>query len=121
MVAQVGSLSRNGLLDFVFQRLSAYILTLYTAFIVGFFLFTKPDYEELAALFAATPFKWVTLLAVLSVAVHAWIGTWIIGTDYIRPFSFGRFAAPLRGLYQLGCVSLNFVYVAWCIHILWSL
>ena len=121
MVAQAGSLSGNGLLDFILQRLSAYVLTPYIGFIVGFFLIVEPSHQELSALFACTAFKWVTLLAVLSVAVHAWIGTWIIGTDYIKPSSFGRFAAPLRGLYQLGCVSLNIIYVAWCVQIVWGL
>ena len=120
MVAQAGSLTGNGLFDFILQRLTAYFLILYIGFVVFFLVFTGGSYQQFIALFAHSLFKWMTLLAVVSVAAHAWIGTWIIGTDYIRPLGFGRFATPLRALYHLGCISLNVIYVAWCIHIIWG-
>lgn len=120
MVAHIGSLTRNGLADFVLQRLSAYLIVLYSFFIVGFLL-TEPSYATFSALFGHPLMKWLTLVAVLSIAVHSWIGLWIIGTDYIRPLAFGRWATPLRGLYQLGFALFNFIYIAWIIQILWSL
>lgn len=119
MVANVGSLTRNGLADFVLQRCSAYLVLLYSLFVLGFFL-NAPDYAAFSALFTHPLMKWLTFFTALAVVVHAWVGVWIVGTDYIRPLTFGRWATPLRGLYQLGSVLMNFACMAWIVHILWG-
>ena len=120
MVASVTSLTRNGLGDFILQRLSAYLLTLYFFLLLGFFL-TDPSYSEFKAFFSHAVVSWFTLLAVLSLAVHAWIGLWTIGGDYIQERMCGRFHVLLRGAYQMICSLILFFYVAWCVQILWGL
>lgn len=120
MLTSITSLTRNGLGDFVLQRLSAYLLTLYFLLLLGFFL-TEPGYSELRMFFSHAVINSFTLLAVLSLAVHAWIGLWTIGGDYIQERAFGRFHTWLRGIYQIVCGLMLFFYVAWCAQILWSL
>lgn len=120
MVTNIASLTRNGLADFVLQRLSAYILTLYAFCLLSIFL-AQPDYESLRSTFTNPVMRWFSFLAILSISAHAWVGVWTVGTDYITAQTFGRFGVWLRGIYQLACVAIIFTFIAWGSHILWSL
>lgn len=121
MVTSVSSFGRSGLADWVVQRVSAVILLAYVIFLVGFIVL-NPDmqFRDWQALFHALWVKMFTLLALLSLCAHAWVGMWTIGTDYITARMVGPRATFLRALYQLGCLALLFVYFIWCIQILWS-
>ena len=122
MVTNVTSLSRSGLSDFVIQRVSAVVLTLYTFCVVGFFLLHPVmDHATLKSYFGSTPMLLFSTLMVLSTAAHAWIGMWTIGTDYIREHYFGRHNTFFRLAYQSGCVAVLFVYVVWALQMFWSL
>jgi succinate dehydrogenase / fumarate reductase membrane anchor subunit len=122
MVTNVTSLTRSGLSDFVIQRVSAVVLTVYTLCVVGFFL-ANPEltHAGLLAYFSSTTMLLFSTLAVLSTAAHAWIGMWTIGTDYIGEHYFGRHSTAFRLVYQAGCLMLLFVYVAWALQLFWSL
>ena len=122
MVTNVTSLTRSGLSDFVIQRVSAAVLTLYTLCVVGFFL-ANPDMDHvtLKAYFASTPMLLFSTLMVLATAAHAWIGMWTVGTDYIRDHYFGKHSTSFRMVYQAGCAGVLFVYVAWALKLFWSL
>ena len=121
MVTNVTSFSRSGLSDFVLQRASAVVLAVYTLCVVGFFL-ANPDmtFDRLHDYFSSTPMKLFSTLALIATAIHAWIGMWTIGTDYIMPLGFGRYATALRFVYQATCVVILFVYVLWGLEIFWS-
>ena len=121
-VTNVTSLTRSGLADFVIQRVTAVILTLYTGCVLGFFLVTaEVDHAALVEYFGGFVMQLFSTLAVLSTAAHAWIGMWTVGTDYIRPHYFGRHATAWRLTYQAGCLAVLFAYVAWALQIFWSL
>ena len=121
-VTNVTSLTRSGLSDFVVQRVSAVIMALYTACVVGFFVATPElTHGQLVAYFGSTAMVLFSTLTVLATAAHAWIGMWTIGTDYIRPHYFGAHATAFRLTYQAGCVVLLFIYVAWALQLFWSL
>lgn len=121
MVTSVFSFGRSGLADWVVQRVSAVVLLAYTVFVVGFILL-HPDMQfmDWQALFHKLWVKVFTLLALLSLCAHAWIGMWTIGTDYITARMMGSKGTILRALYQLVCLALIFVYFIWCIQILWG-
>ena len=90
MVTQVTSFSRNGLSDFIVQRVTAYILAAYTVFLVGYLLIQgEMVYADWQMLFSHTWMQIFTMLALVSTCAHAWIGMWTIGTDYIREHYFG--------------------------------
>lgn len=86
MVNSVTNFSRNGLSDWIIQRLSAVMLAAYTLFMVAYFLMQPAwTYEAWTALFAQGWMKLFTLLTIIAVIAHAWIGMWTVATDYIRP------------------------------------
>ncbi|MGI9324692.1 MAG: succinate dehydrogenase, hydrophobic membrane anchor protein [Pseudomonadales bacterium] len=121
MVTNVTSLTRSGLADFVLQRVSAVVLALYGLCVVGFFV-VKGDltHSELVAYFGNTSMRLFSTLALLSLAAHAWIGMWTIGTDYLREAHVGGSATTLRLLFQAICMLVIFIYVAWGLWVFWS-
>lgn len=122
MITQVTSFSRNGISDFVIQRVTAVILAAYTVLIVGFLLLNGDiSHVQWVALFDQTWMQIFTLLAVLSTCAHAWIGMWTIGTDYIREHYFGTGADSIRFIYQLVCIITLLVYLIWSVKILWGI
>ncbi len=114
MVRSITNLSRSGLSDWMLQRLSAVILAAYTIFIVAF-LVKNPDlqYAQWAQLFSQGWVKIFTLLTVLSVLVHAWIGLWTVATDYIK-------ATFIRFVFLLVVALTLFVYVLATVTALWG-
>lgn len=113
-VNSVTNLGRSGVFDWLIQRVTAYVLALYTLFLLGFMVFSDVNYETWSALFGQTWFRIFTLLALLSLGAHAWVGLWTVTTDYIKAM------AP-RFLVQAVCGLTMFVYVVWGIQILWGL
>ena len=121
MVTSVTSFGRSGLSDFVAQRVSAVVLGVYGACVVGFFATTPVmDHATLAGFFGTLPMRAFTTLAVLALAVHAWIGMWTVGTDYVRRHSFGRGHAVFLAVYQLACLTGVFVLVLWPLSVVWG-
>ena len=121
MVTQVMSLTRSGLADFVIQRATAFILAAYTFCLLGFFLGTSPiTYESLTAFFWSTPMQLFSTLAALSIAGHAWVGMWTIGTDYLREAHIGGSATVVRVSYQMICMLVLFVYMVWSLQLIWQ-
>lgn len=121
VVTPVASLGRSGLSDFVVQRVSAVVLLAYSCCVLGFFVAAPPSHERLVAFFGNLPMSAFTTLAVLSLAAHAWIGMWTVGTDYIREHYFGRGHAVWLGCYQIVCLAVVFVLVVWPLSVVWGL
>ncbi|NCF32638.1 MAG: succinate dehydrogenase, hydrophobic membrane anchor protein, partial [Proteobacteria bacterium] len=111
-VTSVTSLTRSGLSDFVVQRATAMILTVYTAWVLGFFLLTpQVDHASLVAFFTNFPMQMFSTLAAVSTIGHAWVGLWTIGTDYLRPsHGLGNAADRLRLAYLAVCLLRRAVY-----------
>ena len=121
MVTQVTSFSRNGLSDFIVQRVTAYVLAAYTVVLLGFILTAGcMTYDIWREFFNQTWMQVFTLLALLSTCAHAWVGMWTIGTDYIREHYFGESADAFRLVYQVGCVLALACYIIWGVQILWG-
>lgn len=115
------SFSRSGVSDWVIQRVSAYILGAYFLFIVGYLLCTKDVYfSDWYALMSSTGMRIFTLLAILSLAAHAWVGLWTVLTDYVTERQMGPKATIIRLILQVGMALFVFVYVVWGIQILWG-
>lgn len=121
-VTNVTSLTRSGLSDYLVQRVSAVIIALYSLCVVGFFLVTPElDHAALVAYFGSMGMQLFSTLSVLATAAHAWIGMWTVGTDYIQAHYFGAHHTAWRLAYQVSCLGVLFVYVAWALQIFWSL
>ena len=122
MVTNITSLGRNGVHDWLVQRVSAVILLAYFVFL-AIYVGLNPEltYLQWQSLFASTWMRAFSLMALLSLCAHAWIGMWTVFTDYLTSNVLGRAATVIRLLFQLLCLLVLFAYFVWCVKILWSI
>ena len=122
MVAEMKQLlmSRRGLFDFIVQRLTAVILGIYVIHLmVVAFLMNDLNFQSLQT-YLGSPYTMIlTSLVLVSVAAHAWIGMWTIGTDYLRQYSLGKAADVIRLLYQSVLALALLAYLAWSLWLVW--
>jgi len=85
MVKSVLGVNHKGLIDWLIQRVSAVMMVLYTLGVV-LFLVMHPNtaYYEWHGLFSKAWMKIATVLIVLALLYHAWVGIWTVFTDYIK-------------------------------------
>ncbi|MCM2130333.1 succinate dehydrogenase, hydrophobic membrane anchor protein [Larsenimonas rhizosphaerae] len=114
MVTNITNLGRSGVSDWLIQRVSAVLMTLFTVFMVAFLLFHPHlDYAAWSGLFERTWMRIFTLLTLLSIAAHAWVGLWIVSTDYIKK-------SCVRLGVQTAVVAALFAFVVWGVQVLWG-
>lgn len=120
-VTNVTSFGRSGLSDFVVQRVSGVVLTIYLLVMAAYLLLTpEVDYASWKELHSGLCVRLLTVFAVLSLAAHAWIGMWGVLTDYVTVRLMGPKATLLRVFLQLGMIAVILVYVVWTVAILWG-
>ena len=119
MVTAVTSMGRSGLYDWLMQRISAVILLAYFLF-VACVLLGGVDYVSWKALYSQTWVRIFSLMALLSLGVHAWVGLWSVLTDYVTERMMGTTGNILRVILQVVCGLTMFTYVVWGIQILWG-
>lgn len=114
MVMQATSLGRNGVQDFLLLRASAVLLAAYAIFILGFFL-TSPElsYAVWAEFWSCLLTKVFTLVALMALLAHAWIGLWQVLTDYVK-------CALLRGILQFVLNVVILAMVGSGVFVLWG-
>ncbi|ELI8099122.1 succinate dehydrogenase membrane anchor subunit [Yersinia enterocolitica] len=114
MVSNASALGRNGVHDWLLLRASAIVITLYILYILGFVVIV-PDitYEIWRGFFASHITKVFTLLTLLSILAHAWIGLWQVLTDYIKPLA-------VRLVLQLVVVITLLVYLLYGTIVVWG-
>ena len=96
------------------QRITAVIMLLYTLFLLAV-LTTLPaiDYQHWRALWDVPVMRYATMLFVLAIALHAWVGVRNIFMDYVKD------TGVRLVLYVLVILTL-LVYCAWAVQILWA-
>jgi succinate dehydrogenase / fumarate reductase membrane anchor subunit len=119
MVRSVTSFGRSGLSDWLIQRVSGVILLAYFL-CIGASIAGGVDYLSWRDMFEGTAMRVFTLLAILSLAAHAWIGMWAVSTDYMTERLMGTKGNVLRVAFQIACSLVIFVYVIWGVQILWG-
>lgn len=114
MVASATSLGRSGLHDWLIQRVTAVVLAAYVLYLVGFvFSSGSLSFGEWQGLFSQVWFKIFSLIAIASLSFHAWVGLWVISTDYIKP-------TGLRMVFQSLLILSCIAFIIWGAQILWS-
>ena len=103
-----------GLFDWLAQRITAIVMTLYALLFAGVALWNGGvDHALWRALFANGGFKVVTFLFMASLLYHAWVGAREIYMDYLKPVA-------LRLTVQVATIALLIAYLGWTIQILWG-
>ncbi|MBR9727165.1 succinate dehydrogenase, hydrophobic membrane anchor protein [Shewanella intestini] len=114
MVTNAASFGRSGVHDFILLRASGVILACYSIFLIGFIACSAPlTFEIWQGLFSTLPMKVFTLLALIALLIHAWIGVWQVLTDYVPN-------TALRGVLQFIFVVTALSYLAAGIVIVWG-
>ena len=103
-----------GLRDWLAQRITAIVMLVYTLIIVmALMMLPKFDYWHWTALWQLSWLRYATLLFVLALLLHAWVGVRNMFMDYIKD-------SGLRlTLYVLVILAL-IAYGAWAVQILWG-
>jgi succinate dehydrogenase / fumarate reductase membrane anchor subunit len=102
-----------GLRDWMAQRISAVVMLAYTLLLlVAVLMLPELSYGTWAGLFATTWMKVATLLAVLALIYHTWVGVRDIYMDYIKP-------TGARLVLQVLTVVALVGYAFWAVIILW--
>lgn len=122
MVKAVTSFGRNGVADWLIQRVSGVVLLAYLLVVGGYLIVNGSglDYATWSAFFASTFMKVFSTAAILSVVSHAWIGLWAVSTDYLTERLMGGCATALRLAFQAVSAIVLFTYLVWGIQILWG-
>ncbi len=115
MVERVVTGAHYGLGSWLLQRMSAVVLACYSLFMAGWLLaHPHPDYAVWAALFSGNAMRTFTLLVLLALYLHAWVGVRDAVMDYFKPMWL-RLA-----IYVLVILAL-LLYAIWSVQILWGI
>jgi succinate dehydrogenase membrane anchor subunit len=113
MVKRVIVGAHYGTRDWLAQRITAVIIALYSVIVLLLMQSKAPfTHETWKALFAQGWMRSATLLFMVSLAWHAWVGVRDILMDYVKHDG-------LRLALQVLTVLLLAGYVSWAIEILW--
>lgn len=113
MVKSVLGVNHQGLRDWMIQRVSAIIMAVYTIAFFSYLVTHHISYIGWRDLFTPVWMKIATILFLLSLMFHAWIGVWTIFTDYVKPF-------VVRAILDvLVLLTLSACFI-WALMILWS-
>ncbi|EPD6684938.1 succinate dehydrogenase membrane anchor subunit [Cronobacter sakazakii] len=114
MVSNASALGRNGVHDFILVRATSIVMTLYIIYMIGFFAMNGDlTYEVWTGFFSSTFTKVFTLLTLISILVHTWIGMWQVLTDYVKHLA-------LRLFLQFAIVVALVVYVIYGFVVVWG-
>ncbi|MEB3753697.1 succinate dehydrogenase, hydrophobic membrane anchor protein [Acinetobacter sp. MD2(2019)] len=114
-------LTGSGSRDWYIQRLSAVILAVYTVVIFGWIVFHSGfSFDQWTGFMKTLPMKIFSLLAILSLVAHAWIGMWQVFTDYVTTRQMGPSANGLRLVLTTAVIVAVFVYAIWACQIFWA-
>ena len=107
--------ARYGLRDWLSQRVTAVVMALFTLVLLVQLLLPGPlGYDRWAGIFSAQWMKLLTVVVVLAMAWHAWVGMRDIWMDYVKPVGVRLGLQVLTIVWLLGCT-------AWAVQVLWRL
>ena len=121
MVTSVTSLGRNGLYDWLIQRVTAVVIGAYFVFTFGWLMAHGGlDYLTWKGFMGSVCMQIANTLVLFSVAAHAWVGLWTVTTDYITRLQFGDAATGVRLVAQVVIALLTLVYMIWGLVMIWG-
>ena len=108
------SFGGSGIRDWLIQRFTAVYLGVYTLVCLWFLIMqSEINFTHWHAFFMHPIMKIATLLALVSLNLHAWIGLWTVLTDYVHKIS-------IRYFLQIIIIIVLSAYFIWGIQILYQ-
>ena len=113
-VKSATGLTGSGTRDWIVQRFGAVVLALYSITLLVFFLtHGNVTFIEWSAFMTSLPMRLFSLVAIVALAGHAWVGLWTVLTDYVK-------SGSMRLILQALMIIAILVYVFWGIMIFWG-
>lgn len=103
-------LTGSGSRDWVVQRISAVVLAVYSLVMLGWFFTHQATFELWQGFMLSLPMRLFTLLMILALVGHAWVGMWTVLTDYVK-------SNGLRFVLQSAMILAVLVYLFWGVMI----
>ncbi|MFW9617098.1 succinate dehydrogenase, hydrophobic membrane anchor protein [Aquabacterium sp.] len=104
-----------GLRDWLAQRATAIIMAIFTIVLLAQVVFGEPlSYYKWAGIFSSQWMKSLTLVVIVALLVHVWVGVRDIFMDYVKPVSVRLTLHVLTLVWLVGCTG-------WAIQVLWRL
>ena len=114
MVNRIVVGAHYGLRDWLIQRISAVVMTVYSLTLSAYLLVQpRLDYDAWTGLFSSLTVRTFTLLFLLSLFYHAWIGVRDIVMDYIK-------STGTRLVIHVLVILVSLLYTIWSVQILWG-
>ena len=102
-----------GTRDWLAQRITALVIAVYSVIVLAVVLLGRPlSYPVLKDLFAHGWMRVATLLFMVCLVWHAWVGVRDILMDYVKPDG-------LRLALQVATLLLLAGYLGWTVQVLW--
>ena len=115
MLERIVTGAHYGLRDWLIQRVTAVVMAIYTLALSGYWLMQPAiDYNAWTMFFSSDLVRTFTMLFLLSVFYHAWIGVRDIVMDYVKP-------ALIRLFIHTLVILVLLLYVIWSVQILWGI
>ena len=115
MLDRIVTGAHYGLRDWLLQRVTAVLMVLYSIFMAGWLLLQPHlGYDAWTVLFSSNVMRSFSLLFLLAVFSHAWVGVRDVVMDYVKP------ASVRLVIYVLVIVAL-LLYTIWSVQILWGM
>ena len=115
MVDRIVTGAHYGLRDWLFQRITAVIMAVYILLMAVYVLLhPNLDYNAWTGLFSSQVMRAFSLLFLLAVYIHAWVGVRDVVMDYVKS------AGARLAIYVLVILAL-LLYVIWSVIILWGM
>ncbi|MCK9201076.1 MAG: succinate dehydrogenase, hydrophobic membrane anchor protein [Gallionella sp.] len=115
MVNRVVVGAHYGLRDWLIQRVTAVVMAVYSLALGGWLMWQPyVDYDIWTALFSSQWMRIFTLLFLLSLLLHAWVGVRDVVMDYVK-------LAGVRLVIHVLVILTLIVYAIWSVQILWGM
>lgn len=116
MGVATSSKKRNGVNEWIFQRISNLAIIAWFIIYLGLIIVKSPtSYEAWVLLHSALWFKIYSSTTLVLASLNSMLAGWQIGTDYIQKVPFSWFGP----LYYTVCFALSIIYFASGLYILW--
>jgi succinate dehydrogenase / fumarate reductase, membrane anchor subunit len=113
---RVVSGAHYGLRDWLAQRVTAVVMAIFTAVLLVSLVLSKGPigYMTWAGIFSNQWMKSITLVVIVSMAWHVWVGMRDIWMDYIKPVGLRLVLHVFTLVWLMACAG-------WAIQVLWRL
>ena len=109
------------------QRYSSVLILIYLIYILSFIVSNDDvNFFSWSNFFLSFEVRFLTSIVFIMIVIHAFIGLWTVGTDYLTPRTLGflnkslsRRANLLRNTYFIIFGSLGLVYLISILYIIW--